>query len=245
MVTQHSWMFLRNFAPLRAVPEEKLQEAIKQGTFTGLLRETRIETLAHLGEFAFEEAAAAGAFVAMFVFANRKPSNEDRMAAFRLVGLKNSLEKGQFLETRPTNITSNPRQNDFIAIPETPIVYWVRPRILSILKSQRRINIGDDKIAGVHVGLCTGNNSRFIRYSWEIPYNPVRWPYCARAGRYQKWWGLNYSHATWRIGGAEYIETNGSAVRNSHKYFQKGVTYGRISRGAMGARLFWGDELFE
>ncbi len=245
MVTQHSWMFLRNFAELRATLEEKLQEADKRGTFTGLLRETRIETLAHLGEFAFEEAAAAGAFVAMFVLANRKPSSEDRMVAFRLVGLKNSSEKGQILKTRPAYIVSNPRQIDLMAIPETPIVYWVRPRILDILKSHRRINIGDDKIAGVHVGLCTGNNSRFIRYSWEIPYNPVRWPYCARAGRYQKWWGLNFSHAAWRIGEAEYLETSGSRVNNSDKYFQPGVTYGLMSRGAIGVRLFWGDEMFE
>ena len=245
MVTQHSWMFLRNFAPLRAIPNEALLEEHKKNTFKGLLRETSIESLAHLGPNAFEEISGEVVQSAMFIIANHIPSTEHRIVAFRLVGLKNSAEKGQILQTRPANISSNPRQIDLMAIPETPIVYWVRPRILDILKSHRRINIGVAKIAGVHVGLCTGNNSRFIRYSWEIPHDSLRWPFCARSGRYQKWWGLNFSHAAWRIGEAEYLETSGSRVNNSDKYFQTGVTYGRISRGAMGARLFWGDELFE
>src|SRR5260370_36282181 len=55
MVTMQSWMFLRSFAELRAMPEEKLGEAYKKGLFTGLLRETSIEALAHLGPKAFEE----------------------------------------------------------------------------------------------------------------------------------------------------------------------------------------------
>ncbi|MEI8167172.1 MAG: hypothetical protein WCG26_12370, partial [Chloroflexales bacterium] len=55
MVTQQSWMFLRSFAELRAVPEERLAEARKQREFTGLLRETQLEGVAHLGPNAFEE----------------------------------------------------------------------------------------------------------------------------------------------------------------------------------------------
>jgi len=52
MVTQQSWMFLRSFADLRAVEEEKLK---KTTGFKGILRETSIETLAHLGPGAFGE----------------------------------------------------------------------------------------------------------------------------------------------------------------------------------------------
>ncbi|MCZ7570454.1 MAG: BREX-1 system adenine-specific DNA-methyltransferase PglX [Ardenticatenaceae bacterium] len=40
MVTQQSWMFLRSFADLRALPEDKLAAARKKEQFTGLLRET-------------------------------------------------------------------------------------------------------------------------------------------------------------------------------------------------------------
>ncbi len=97
MVTQQSWMFLRSFAELRAVPDERLAEAQKQREFTGLLRETRLEGVAHLGEFAFEESAAAGAFAVLFTLSNAPPFADHRLTAFRLVGLKSAAEKAKLL----------------------------------------------------------------------------------------------------------------------------------------------------
>lgn len=84
MVTQQSWMFLRSFADLRA------GEA-------GLLRVSSIEALAHLGEYSFEDASAAGAFATMFVLANAAPHPTHRIAAFRLVGIKYPAEKARML----------------------------------------------------------------------------------------------------------------------------------------------------
>jgi hypothetical protein len=48
MVTQQSWMFLRSFADLRATEDQ-------DSSFQGLLRETTIEALAHLGPGALGE----------------------------------------------------------------------------------------------------------------------------------------------------------------------------------------------
>lgn len=84
MITQQSWMFLRSFAELR-------------GGAAGLLHTSAVESLAHLGEYGFEEAAAAGAFAAMFVLWNSKPTPEHRMVAFRLVGLKSPAGKARVL----------------------------------------------------------------------------------------------------------------------------------------------------
>lgn len=93
MVTQHSWMFLRSFADLRALDDEKRRKAPQ--AFAGVLRETTIETLAHLGEHAFAE--TAGAFVALFVLARAEPSVGLRLTAFRLVGPKTPEEKDALL----------------------------------------------------------------------------------------------------------------------------------------------------
>jgi methylase of polypeptide subunit release factors len=245
MITMQSWMFLRHYANLRSTSDKRTIVRNKEIKFKGVLQDVSFEVLAHLGAGAFEEIGGEVVQNVMFIGANCQPTKEHKMVAFRLVGIKDSGEKAQALSKRPINLVTSFQQVDLLAIPESPLVYWVSPRILDILKSPRRINVGDDRVAGVHIGLCTGHNDRFIRYSWEIPYDLKRWPYCARAGRYQKWWGLNYSHAAWRIGEAEYAETGGSRANNSHKYFQKGVTYGRISSGSMGCRLLWGDELFE
>ena len=56
-----------------------------------------IEALAHLGEQAFEDPAAAGAFVVIFVLARSVPAAEHRMTAFRLVGPKSPEEKDAIL----------------------------------------------------------------------------------------------------------------------------------------------------
>ena len=85
MITQQSWMFLRSFADLRALPQNKLANAHKKGHFTGLLRETSIEALAHLGANAFEEISGEVVQSVMFTIANHVPSAEHRMVAFRLV----------------------------------------------------------------------------------------------------------------------------------------------------------------
>src|SRR5260370_21162795 len=53
LVTMQSWMFLHSYAELRAILEEKIPEAPKRRMFTGLLRETSIESLAHLRPNAF------------------------------------------------------------------------------------------------------------------------------------------------------------------------------------------------
>ena len=74
MVTMQSWMFLRSFAELRAIPEEKLGEAYKKGLLTGLVRETSIEALAHLGPNAFEEIGGGIVQTVMFTLQKNLPS---------------------------------------------------------------------------------------------------------------------------------------------------------------------------
>jgi hypothetical protein len=81
MVTQQSWMFLRSFAELRK----------------GVLEQQTIECLAHLGEHGFEDPAAAGAFVVLFVLTQAPPASEHRLWAARLIGPKSAGEKATLL----------------------------------------------------------------------------------------------------------------------------------------------------
>lgn len=92
MVTQQSWVFLRSFAGLRAA-----EKPAGKG-FNGVLRDSAIEMLAHLGEHAFEDPAAAGAFVVMFVLARKTAAADHRLTAFRVVGPKSPQEKDAILK---------------------------------------------------------------------------------------------------------------------------------------------------
>jgi len=97
MVTQQSWMFLRSFAELRAVPDERLAETRNQQEFTGLLRETGIEGVAHLGPNAFEEISGEVVQSVLFTLSNAPPPAAHRLTAFRLIGLKSAAEKAKLL----------------------------------------------------------------------------------------------------------------------------------------------------
>jgi len=94
MVTQQSWMFLRSFADLRSLDKEKLK---KTTDFKGVLRETTIETLAHLGPGAFGEISGEVVNIVLFTLSKKVPTNDHRLTAFRLIGPKSPEEKDRLL----------------------------------------------------------------------------------------------------------------------------------------------------
>ena len=96
MVTQQSWMFLRSFVEMRAVDEDRLKD-LGTGAFKGLLRDTTIETLAHLGPRAFAEISGEVVNIALFTLAKAAPSEEHRLIAFRLIGPKSPQQKDRLL----------------------------------------------------------------------------------------------------------------------------------------------------
>ena len=61
------------------------------------MRETSIEVIAHLGEHAFHDSSAAGAFVVLFTLAKKAPAAGHRLTAFRLIGPKSPEEKNVLL----------------------------------------------------------------------------------------------------------------------------------------------------
>ncbi len=152
-------------------------------------------------------------------------------------------------------IVSTPRQADLLAIPETPFVYWLRPRFFELLRSERRLS----DVAEVRQGLATADNDRFVRCFWEVSEigvvedgRPVRgrWFWYAKGGRYQKWAGLEWLVLNWANDGEEikgFVGANGriaSRPQNTDYYFRPGLTYTQMSRGSMGTRLMI-DSVFD
>jgi hypothetical protein len=230
MVTQQSWLFLRSFADLRKE----------------VLGNTAVTTLAHLGEHAFDEQAAAGAFVALFTLRKGRPAQQHQLVALRLIGPMSPSEKDgllrQAITDNGTSIVFRPRQANFLSIPETPMVYWPSERILDLLATSPRLK----QVSPARIGLCTGDNERFIRFFWELQRpGQGSWAWCARAGEHRRWTGLNTSVAKWTRGGGDYLSVAGSYLRNTEWFFREGLTYGFICRGSMSARILTGDQIFE
>jgi hypothetical protein len=180
MVTQQSWMFLSSFSDLRSE----------------LLNITALETIAHLGEHAFNE--AAGAFAALFSFANCRPAEEHRLAAARLVsaGDPDEKERGLLAAARDGSNLSQIRQAVFLKIPSSPLCYWLTPKLLDILV--RSCDLAT--IADVRAGISSCDNQRFVRFHWEVA-SESRWRTLSKGGRYQKWSGLDHYSIEWDFEG--------------------------------------------
>jgi hypothetical protein len=69
----------------------------KSSGFKGILWETSIETLAHLGPRAFGEISGEVVNIVLFTLAKKIPAKDHRLTAFRLIGPKNPEEKDRLL----------------------------------------------------------------------------------------------------------------------------------------------------
>ncbi|MGE0823227.1 MAG: BREX-1 system adenine-specific DNA-methyltransferase PglX [Candidatus Binatia bacterium] len=240
MVTQQSWMFLRSFADMRALPEEKIQET--KGRFTGLLRETVITTLAHLGPGAFAEISGEVVNTALFTFCNMLPLPEHRMVAFRVIGPKEPEGKDtllrQALTSQVIGISSDCRQVDLLPIPETPLVYWLRPRFFELLKGKMLRDVAD-----VVEGLHAGHSERVVRHSWES-IGLEGWVPYAKGGGYGRWAGQELWMVDWRNKGRAIRERPGAVVPSEERYFSEGWTYSYMARGSIGVRRLAPDTIF-
>jgi hypothetical protein len=235
MVTQQSWMFLRSFADLRALDEEKLKKA--KG-FKGILRETSIETLAHLGPGAFGEISGEVVNIVLFTLAKTPPKTDHRLTAFRLIGPKSPEEKAAHLRNVNGKIVTRPLQSRFLTIPQTPVCYWLRERFFELLAGK---TLGD--VANVCQGLATANDPRFVRFTWEappdqweLPVRNYRWVLFEKGGGYGKWFGHQFWVVDWGHNGARIKAFPGSVIRNEQHYFKEGWTYSDFACGSLGPR---------
>jgi len=239
MVTQQSWMFLRSFADLRALDEEKLKKA---SGFKGILRETSIETLAHLGEHAFHDSSAAGAFVVLFTLAKKAPADDHRLTAFRLIGPKSPEEKDALLKNQGannSNLTYSVNQGSFNKLPENPLIYWFRDIFFEIIAKKTLLKYS----ASTLEGLNTTHNLRFLREFHEIPTNNSNWVPYSKGGGYCKWHGLNNLVVRWDGNGERIkarVTDNGDhwsrRVAGVSGYFQHAWGYSLLARGSIGLR---------
>jgi len=234
MVTQQSWMFLGSFAELRAIDGEKLA-TLSQCDFRGLLYESTLETVAHLGENGFDDSSAAGAFVAMFTFAVAPPSADHRLTAFRLIGPKSTEEKDRLLRhtvcDKTCAIRSTPKQKRFLDIPQSPLSYWLRERFFDLLSGPCLGAIIVSK-----EGITTTDNDRFIRFVHESPIRSA-WRPVPKGGGYCKWFGLNFWSIDWRDSGSRLFSIGKATMRNLDYWGREGYTYTQLARGGLGTRL--------
>jgi type I restriction-modification system DNA methylase subunit len=257
MLTQQSFMFITSFEGLREL----------------LLRNVVIENMVHTGPRAFAEVTGEKVNTTAYILRRegigtigqnavgiyfrlvKEPDAQRKQAAF-----EETIGKRQLGETDPR--VYEYRQADFAAIPGSPWVYWITCTLRGLFVQLPKFA----DIAKPRQGLATSDNTRFLRYWWEVGESLIdrhasniessiqsgkKWFPYMKGGSFLRWYGNQEFCVNWLSDGAEIrcvgMETGrvASRAQNTDAYFLRGVTWTDLTAGKFSARLSPGGFIFD
>lgn len=219
MVTQQSFMFISSY--------EKLRNWLHQRTV--------VATMGHVGPRAFDEVTGEKVNTTLLVL--RRGQDADAVGTyFRLVKEPDADAKRARFEQALSRLragASDPvvyryRQTDFDAIPGRPWVYWITPGLRNLFETLPKL--GDE--AAPKCGMTTSDNSRFLRYWWEVGTYRIalackntnaavtsgqRWFPYMKGGSFRRWYGNQEYVVNWEKDGTEI--KNCPSFPRAEKYF--------------------------
>jgi hypothetical protein len=251
MITMQSWMFLTSFEKLRS----------------RVLRVAPPTVMAHLGPRAFD--SIGGAVVSTSAFVLEKGRDPNALGIYyRLVAGGSEAEKADLalgcIENPGSPLVARLPAASFRDLPGEPVTYWLSNQLLELVKAAPSI----DRVLMPRQGLFTTDNTRFMRYFWEVSWSRTcitatddsealksgaRWFAHHKGGTNRKWFG-NYEHVVeWEDLGARikqtaaakypYLKGNvGLVVHDDGYYFQPAVSWSDMGGAEPAFRLF--DEGF-
>ena len=242
MIVLPGWMSLSSFEKFRI----------------DLLDHQCLETMVHFGRGLFgSDFGSVG-----FTFCNRA-APDDHVSVFRRLFERHvevrsiDVIRCLFLNTEYGRYETT--QSVFDLIPGRPIVYWASRQTLAAF--EHGVPLGE--VTNPRAGLCTGNNSLFVREWFEVSANrsyfkasgrsdaiasAAKWFPYNKGGEFRRWWGNQNLVVNWLDDGADYynyIESHpgcGTRVQGTDCYFRPCVSWSNISSGSPSFRHF--DERF-
>ena len=148
IVTPQNWLFLASYRKLRET----------------LLAEQAWPLAARIGEHGFESQAAAGAFTAISILVNSRPTASAKLHSIDASvpdspqGKANALRCGDI---------DGIRQGDHLGSPDSRVSFGNAVSDFSLLAT----------FATSYQGIKTGDDARFRRHFWEVPLPSSRWRY--------------------------------------------------------------------
>ena len=238
-MTPFVWMFISSYEKLRRY----------------ILDKKEITTLIQFEYSAFSDATVP---ICSFVLCNHKrKSMGDYIRLSDYTGGMD-IQKKYFLDgiknIRECEYVYSANQEDFLAIPGSPIAYWANKNIFRDFQIGKPVG----EIADVKRGMTTSDNKRFLRFWPEVSWNKVKidahdkeealqskakwFPY-SKGGGYRKWYGYQEFLIDWENDGENVIgfakTINKSYTRtivNISYYFRPSVGFCYITSGPFSMR---------
>lgn len=225
LLMPYVWMFIQSYEKMRAY----------------VARKSSISTLVQLEYNAFEAACVPVAALTLTKTSLDYAGQYIKLSDFK--GAENQAPK--VLES-----IANPncgyrfcaKQSDFSKVPGAPIAYWVSNNFFKMFENP---SVGD--LAFPKTGFTTGDNEKFLRVWFEIPYLRMhqKWFPLNKGGSYHKWYGNNGYVVDWENDGFRLKNATGSTIRNPEFYFREGVTWSKISSYKLSGRYSPASHLFD
>ena len=242
LMTPFVWMFIKNYENLRKF----------------IINNKSISSLIQLEYSAFSEATVP---ICTFVL-----SNFDKNYAGTYLKLSEftggmDVQKEKVLQIIKGDEILNDKnkyiikQFNFDKIPGSPIAYWIDDNLIACFNNTNLSSLGDIK-----VGLQTGENTKFLRYWWEVDFNNIgfssincedsklsgyKWFPFNKGGSFRKWYGNQEYVINFENNGIELENFEKANVSNREFQFKESITWSRISSSKISFRDFPEGFLFD
>ena len=238
-MTPFVWMFIKTY--------EKLREYV--------INNKSIATLIQMEYSAYEEATVP---ICTFVLKNGRETYNGLY--FRLSDFKGGMEvqRQKVLEALSSGNCKyffEATESNFSKIPGSPIAYWVSKEFLRTFENKTI-----DDYASTNNGFTTGDNNKFLRLWYEVPFGKIglnvpsisdaalcdfKWFPYNKGGDFRKWFGNNEYVINWEKDGKD-IKAYGHLVARSLAYqFRESVTWNKITSGTNAFRYKSQGTLFD
>ncbi|CCQ10849.1 putative type II restriction enzyme methylase subunit [Pseudoalteromonas luteoviolacea B = ATCC 29581] len=221
-MTPFTWMFIAAFESLR----------------NHLINKEIISSLIQLEYSGFE-----GATVPICAFTLTRSNIEDYRGSYIKLsdfkGANNQAPKVlEAIDEPDCGWLYSVNQKSFNVIPSSPIAYWAST---DLLKMFEEIKVENFSVAESSQNL-TGNNERFLRFSWEVNSNTIgiekKWLFYAKGGGFRRWFGNLDNVINWSDEARSfYKKEKVPRIIPEYLWYKPGVTWGFITSSIPSFRL--------
>lgn len=231
-VTMQSWMFLSSFADYRE----------------HLLARNSIEHMVHMGQNVMGIAFGTAATIIRRGVTGMK-------GTYQHIRTSDLLKNGQAspATAEPARFPMHNERfsiltaDQFRDIPGAPIAYWAPPALRRSFREHPPLG----EIAEPRQGLATGDNGRYVRYWWEVPFgdigfgcrsteeahagNRTWFPY-NKGGPFRKWYGNHLTVIAFDEESSRELAQRGNRLPSRRFYFREGITWSFVNASRFGVR---------